>query len=220
MRITGVATMHAPAGRVWAALNNPNVLVATIPGCERLEPAGPDSYRFTVAAAVASIEGIYTGEVSRSQQQEPSSFVLTGSGAGGPGTVSASVLVRLAGTADGTTELSYDADAAISGLIAGVGQRMLSSVARRMAGEFFSSVDEVLVGEGVVVGQAAALEAPGPVPAPAVPAPAVPRPSADLAPARPPAAPTAAGFVRGVLVGAAVAIAGVAVGRQIRRRTR
>src|SRR5260370_36813444 len=77
MKISGVASMHAPPGRVWAALNDPAVLVATIPGCERLEAAGPDSYRFTVAAGVASIHGIYTREVSLSQQQRPSSFVLT-----------------------------------------------------------------------------------------------------------------------------------------------
>ncbi|HXB46867.1 MAG TPA: carbon monoxide dehydrogenase subunit G [Streptosporangiaceae bacterium] len=148
MRISGAATMHAPAGRVWAALTDPAVLVAAIPGCEQFEPAGPDTYRFTVAAAVASIQASYTGEVSLSQQQQPSSFVLTASGAGAPGTVTTSVQIRLADIANGTTELSYDADAVIGGLIAGVGQRMLSSVARRLAGAFFSSVDEFLVGTG------------------------------------------------------------------------
>ena len=87
MKISGVATMHAPAARVWAVLTDPAVLVATIPGCERFEADGPDSYRFAVAAGVASIHGIYTGEVSVSQQREPSSFMLTASGAGEPGTV-------------------------------------------------------------------------------------------------------------------------------------
>jgi uncharacterized protein len=148
MRISGAATMHAPAGQVWAALTDPAVLVASIPGCERFEPAGPDTYRFTIAAAVASIQASYAGEVSLSQQQEPVSFVLTASGAGAPGTVTTSVQIRLADIADGTTELSYDADAVIGGLIAGVGQRLLSSVARRLAGAFFSSVDEVLVDTG------------------------------------------------------------------------
>lgn len=148
MRISGALTMHAPAGRVWAALTDPAVLVATIPGCEQFEPAGPDSYRFTVAAAVASIQASYTGEVSLSQQQEPSSFVLTASGAGAPGSVTTSVRIRLTDIADGTTELSYDADAVIGGLIAGVGQRMLSSVAKRLANAFFNSVDEVLAGTG------------------------------------------------------------------------
>jgi uncharacterized protein len=144
MRISGAATMHAPAGQVWAALTDPAVLVAAIPGCQQFTAAGPDSYRFTVAAALASIQASYSGEVSLSQQQEPSSFVLTASGAGAAGTVTTSVQIRLAGIADGTTELNYDADAAIGGLIAGVGPRILSSVAKRLAGAFFSSVDEIL----------------------------------------------------------------------------
>jgi uncharacterized protein len=218
MRISGVATMHAPADRVWAALTDPAVLVTTIPGCQRLEPAGPDSYRFTIAAGVASIQGTYTGEVSLSQLQEPSSFVLTARGAGGPGTVTASVQVRLTPGADGTTELSYDADAAIGGLIAGVGQRMLASVARRTAGQFFSSVDDVLAG------RLAISAIPGPAPLPGAPAAA--QPAVYLAPARPAVATTMAaatsgqGFLRGVLVGAAVALAGVAVGAIVGRRTR
>ena len=99
MKISGVAVMHAPASQAWDALNDPAVLVATIPGCERLEPTGPDSYRFTIAAGVASIHGIFTGEVSLSERQEPSSFVLTATGAGGPGTVSTSVQVRPAARA-------------------------------------------------------------------------------------------------------------------------
>jgi uncharacterized protein len=219
MKISGIATMHASAGQVWAALTDPAVLVATIPGCERLEPAGPDSYRFTVAAGVASIQGTYTGEVSLSQLQEPSSFVLTARGSGGPGTVTTSVQVRLAPGADGTTELSYDADAAIAGLIAGVGQRMLASVARRTAVEFFSSVDQVLAGREAIPASPAAPALPG-----LRPVPAAPQPAAYLAPARPAAAPypvaNATGFLRGVLVGAAVALAGVAVGAMIGRRTR
>ena len=231
MKISGVAVMHAPASQAWDALNDPAVLVATIPGCERLEPTGPDSYRFTIAAGVASIHGIFTGEVSLSERQEPSSFVLTATGAGGPGTVSTSVQVRLADTASGTSELSYDADAVIGGMIAGVGQRMLSSIAKRMAAEFFTSVDKVLAGGGLVVSQAAAPATPGSAPATTVPAatgpasttpvPAAPQPVAYLAPARPPAAaPSGAGFARGVLVGAAVALAGVAVGGLIGRRAR
>jgi carbon monoxide dehydrogenase subunit G len=231
MKISGVATMHAPAGRVWTALTDPAVLVVAIPGCGQLDRAGPDRYRFAVQAKVGSIEGSYTGEISASQRQEPSSFVLTVSGAGAPGTVSASVQVRLAETG-GTTELSYDADAVIGGLIAGVGQRMLCSVAERMADEFCAAVDDVLAGTVLastgVVSQAAPPTGP-PVKPPAEPraalAPAAPS-AAPLVPAglapggRVPAGPVPVAFARGVLVGAAVTLAGVAVAGLIGRRAR
>ena len=224
MKISGAATMHAPADKVWIALNDPAVLVRTIPGCEQLEATGPDSYRLTVTAGVASIKGTYTGEVALSEKQEPASFLMTASGAGGPGTVSTSVQVRLAANGDGGTELSYDADAVIGGMIASVGQRMLVSVAKKMAREFFDSVDDVLTGR-----VAPAVAAAGPQAAVAVPASAgmgeagqpaaVPVPGVYVAPRRP-AAPAGSGFLRGVLVGAAVALAGVAVGSLLGRRAR
>jgi len=53
MKVNGTATLNASADRVWAALNDPAVLVRTIPGCEQLEAVGPDSYRMTITAGVA-----------------------------------------------------------------------------------------------------------------------------------------------------------------------
>src|SRR5690348_7125834 len=144
MKVSGDAVLHAPVERVWSALNDPSVLVQTIPGCERLEPTGPDSYRMVVTAGVASIKGTYSGQVALTEQQHPNSFLMTASGAGGPGTVSTEVRVSLTDAGDGSTRLTYDADAVIGGVVAGVGQRMLVGVAKKMAGEFFSAVDDVL----------------------------------------------------------------------------
>ena len=146
MKIAGTAVLHAPADRVWAALNDPAVLARTIPGCSSLEPDGADRYRMTVIAGVASIKGVYAGEVALHDQQPPGSFRLRASGAGAPGTVRADVLVQLADGGDGTTALSYDADAVVGGMVGGVGQRMLVGVAKKTAGEFFRAVDGVLSG--------------------------------------------------------------------------
>jgi uncharacterized protein len=145
MKVTGSAILSAPRDRVWAALNDPAVLVRTIPGCQRLEAVGPDDYRMTVSAGVASIKGVYDGEVRLSDQRPPEAFVLKARGAGGPGTVDATARVTL--TEDGDqTQVSYNADAIVGGMVAGVGQRMLTAVAKRTAGEFFANVDDVLGG--------------------------------------------------------------------------
>ncbi|HEV7191739.1 MAG TPA: carbon monoxide dehydrogenase subunit G [Jatrophihabitantaceae bacterium] len=203
MKISGDAVLHAPVERVWSALNDPAVLVQTIPGCERLEPTGPDSYRMVVTAGVASIKGTYSGQVELAEQQEPNSFLMIASGAGGPGTVSTEVRVRLADAGDGSTRLSYDADAVIGGVVAGVGQRMLVGVAKRMAGEFFSAVDDVLTGRSV----ASVPQQVGEGGAPAYVSTASRRPGFG-----------GEGFLRGVLVGAAIALAGVVVGGVLARR--
>ncbi len=201
MKVSGEATLHAPVDRVWRALNDPAVLVRTIPGCERLETTGADAYSMTVTAGVAAVKGTYTGEVALSDKKEPHSFVMTASGAGAPGTVRTDVRVLLDPAGDSQTLVRYDADAVVGGMVAGVGQRMLAAVGRRMAAEFFAAVDDVLSGKEAVPAETAAAPAP---PAGVFSAPA----------------PVAAGqdtFLRGVLVGAVVALAGVLVGTAVGR---
>lgn len=210
MKVSGTATLHADRGAVWAALNDPAVLVRTIPGCQRLETVGADSYAMTLSAGVASIKGVYQGEVRISDQDEPSSFVLTASGAGAPGTVAARVDVALAAGDDSTTTVSYDADATVGGMIGGVGQRMLSGVAKKTAGEFFGAVDDVLTGRAV---------APGESDLPGAAAPTTAGGSAVFeAPGQGRTGVRGGGFAEGAVLGALAALAGALVGGWIAGR--
>src|SRR5215475_9949021 len=95
MKVSGEATLGHPVEAVYEALNDPAVLVRTIPGCQRLEQTGPDTFKATVAAGVASIKGTFDGAVTLSDQQPPDSMTLHASGAGAPGTVSAVARVTL-----------------------------------------------------------------------------------------------------------------------------
>jgi uncharacterized protein len=228
VRIAGNATLHAPVEAVYAALQDPGVLVRTIPGCERLEQVGEDAYSMTVTAGVASVRGTYAGDVRLTDHRAPNGFVLRASGSGAPGTVSADVTVDLAPGDDGTTVLSYDADAVVGGMIGGVGQRLLSGVAKRTAGEFFTAVDEVLAGGGVE--EAPSGEAPsGEVGAPLAGVAEAGAPArADgggagprvfTAPARrSTAGPPGGEFAAGVVLGAAAALLGALVGGYLARR--
>ena len=203
MKVTGSAVLHAPRERVWQALIDPAVLVRTIPGCLRLEATAPDAYAMTITAGVGTIKGVYAGDVRLHDQHAPGSFVLSASGAGAPGTVSCDVAVTLSEDGDGTTQVAYDADAVVGGMIGGVGQRMLAGVAKKTAGEFFAAVDDVLTGNE-----------PTTEPMAAAAAPLTPVGAVHTAPAP---APSGGGFAsgdfgRGVLVGAAIALAGAVVG--------
>jgi uncharacterized protein len=202
MKVSGDTVLHADAETVWRTVTDPEVLVRTIPGCARLEVTGPDAYTMTVSAGVASIKGTYDGQVALTDQIRPSSFVLRASGAGASGTIRTDVSVTLSDGRDGTTSLRYDADADVGGMVGGVGQRVLTSVAKKMAGQFFANVDDVLTGAAPVT--------PG---APSAGA----TPGVFTAPPRARAVPSG-GFVKGVLVGAGIALAGVLVGTLIGRR--
>ena len=140
MKISGSNVVAQPVDKVWEALLDPRVLVATIPGCERLEATGDNHYAMTVTAGVAAIKGTYNGSCALSDLKEHESLVMRLQGAGAPGTVDATVNVRFSEPAPGQTEIAYEADAVVGGMVGGVGQRMLSSVSKRMAGEFFGNV--------------------------------------------------------------------------------
>jgi carbon monoxide dehydrogenase subunit G len=244
MKISGTSTLNADRARVFAALNDPAVLVATIPGCQRLEALGADAYKMTVAAGVGSIRGVYDGEVHLTDQQAPASFTMKAQGAGAPGTIGAEVMVVLEEGTDGQTVLSYDADAVVGGMIGGVGQRMLTGVSKKMADEFFRNVDAVLssggattlsgagAGAGAFPAEAGAPRPSGlaslglpPGPSTGAPASAV-QPAAGAAPGTvftaPASPPTGGqpGFVVGVAVGAAAALVGALVGGWIAGRRR
>ncbi|QIG43967.1 carbon monoxide dehydrogenase subunit G [Nocardioides anomalus] len=148
MKITGSHVVDQPVDRVWAALLDPQVLVSTIPGCSRLEETGPHAYDMTVTAGVAAIKGTYDGCCALADLHEHESLTMRLTGAGAPGTVDATVAVRFSSPGPGQTEIAYDADAVVGGMVGGVGQRMLSSVSKRMAGEFFGNVAAALEAGG------------------------------------------------------------------------
>ena len=214
MKISGTSTLSADRATVFAALNDPAVLVASIPGCQRLEALGADTYKMTVAAGVGSIKGVYDGEVHLSDQQEPASFTMKAQGAGAPGTIGAEVMVILEDGPGGGTVLSYDADAVVGGMIGGVGQRMLTGVSKRMADEFFRNVDAVILAGGPA-------GAAGTAPAPSVQSAGEQVGAVFTAPgAVSTGSTTGSGFVLGVAVGAAAALLGALVGGWIAGRRR
>jgi uncharacterized protein len=233
MKISGSATVHAPPPEVWTALNDPAVLARTIPGCEQLEAAGPDSYRLTITAGVASIQGTYSGTVSLTDRQEPTSSRLAVNVAGAPGTLNASVLVLLVPSGNGSTEVTYAADATPDGKIAAVGQRLLASTAKQLASDFFTSVDDLLVTraatpapstappQGVRAGGAAGVSSPAAPPTPGASGMTRELQTDGRQPAgRPFARPHTGSFLQGAVAGAAAILAGVSVARLLRRRSR
>jgi uncharacterized protein len=240
MKVTGTATLAADRATVWRALNDPSVLVRAIPGCQRLEDQGDDVYWMRVSAGVGSIKGVYDGQVRLTDQREPGSFRMYAQGAGAPGTIATDVTVTLTDAAGGGgTELSYEADATVGGMIGGVGQRMLAGVSKRMAAEFFANVDAVLatVSAGALgpggapdglPDDAGAPKPSGASRLPPDPSTVAPSPSVRPSAVAPGAVFTAAtgaqaggqgsAFAPGVAVGAGAALAGALVGAWITRR--
>jgi carbon monoxide dehydrogenase subunit G len=216
VNLDGSAVLHASPDQVWAVITDPAVLARTIPGCESLEQTGEDEYRLNVSVGVGAIRGTYAGEVRLSDQQRPTSYVMHASGAGAPGQVRATVTINLEPDGDGTV-LTYSADAVVGGPVAGVGQRMITGVAKRMAGQFFQAIDDELTGAAVPI-EAAPSAAAGDAALAGVAEPsAVGRTFTGRAAAAAPAGDVQT-FLLGAAAGAALSLLGVLVGYRLGRR--
>ena len=208
MKISGENTIAHPVGRVWDALLDPGVLVRTIPGCERLETTGENTYAMTVTAGVAAIRGTYDGTCALSDLHEHESLVMRLQGAGAPGTIDATVNVAFAPDGDAATRVSYDADAIVGGMVGGVGQRMLGSVSKRMAGEFFSNVGTAISAPPGAPASADAVATSASASGAAV----------FTAPAKTGGISSQDDFVKGIVVGAGLVLLGVIAGSVFGRR--
>jgi uncharacterized protein len=139
MDISGSYTFDAPPNRVWALLMDPAVISSCIPGCDRFEPTGENSYRVTLTVALAAITGSYQGTVTLADLVAPSSYRLIAEGQGRPGFVKGSSAITL--RADGAaTIVDVTGTVQTGGLIARLGQRLIGGVSKMMLDLFFLSL--------------------------------------------------------------------------------
>lgn len=141
MDLTGEYRIPAPRETVWAALNDPNVLKACIPGCEELNKTSDTELVARVVAKIGPVKAAFGGKVTLSDLDPPSGYTITGEGQGGAaGFAKGGAKVRLE-AADGgaATVLRYSADAQIGGKLAQIGSRLVEGTARKLADEFFAA---------------------------------------------------------------------------------
>ncbi len=159
MDMTGEYKIAAPRDKVWAALNDPDVLKASIPGCEKLDKTGDDAFSATVVAKVGPVKAKFSGDVKLLNMNPPESYTISGEGKGGAaGFAKGGADVKLTEDGEGGTILTYTAKADIGGKLAQLGGRLIDGTSKKMADEFFSNLKEQVApaAEESVAGTAAA----------------------------------------------------------------
>jgi uncharacterized protein len=138
MEMTGEFRISAPRQRVWEALNNPEILKSSIPGCQTLEKLSDNEFTGKVLAQVGPVKASFAGKVTLSDLDPPQSYTIAGEGTGGAaGFAKGSAKVNL-DEDGGATVLHYAVQAHVGGKLAQIGSRLIDSVARRMAENFFT----------------------------------------------------------------------------------
>lgn len=146
MELTGTVTIAATREVVWAALNDPDMLKACIPGCTDLTGSPEMGFTATVTQKVGPVKATFKGAVTLSNITPPESYTITGEGKGGAaGFAKGGADVSLT-EVEGGTELIYKVDARVGGKLAQLGSRLIDGFAKKMAGSFFDNLREQIEG--------------------------------------------------------------------------
>ena len=140
MKVEGSHTLAAPRERVFQALTDPATVARLLPGCEKLEPAGADTFRVKMKLGLAALSGAYEGTVKLSEQRPPEHLRLSVASRGPWGFADGDGTLDLVEAGD-RTEIRYAGELKIGGMIASVGQRLLDAAARMVIGQFFQSLE-------------------------------------------------------------------------------
>ena len=138
MEMTGEFRIPASRQRVWEGLNDPEILKSSIPGCRTIEKLSDTEFTAKVLAQVGPVKANFAGKVTLADLNPPQSYTIAGEGTGGvAGFAKGSAKVNL-DEDGGATVLHYAVQAHVGGKLAQIGSRLIDSVARRMAENFFT----------------------------------------------------------------------------------
>lgn len=139
----GEERIEAPIARVWEALNDAETLKACIPGCESLERTSDNELAAAVTLKIGPIKAKFNGAVELTNLNPPHSYTIRGEGKGGiAGFAKGGADVTLAEDGPDVTILRYATKAEVGGKIAQLGSRLIDSTSRKLAGQFFSSLNK------------------------------------------------------------------------------
>lgn len=144
MQLSGQKIFEAESSVIWNLLMSPNTLARIIPGVTKLEKTADNIYKSVVEIKIGPVSGLYEGTVELDEMVENTSFLLKARQNSKIGDANATVNISLLPVNLSQAELKFDGDVKLTGLLARMGQRMLSGVANILIKQFFSNMEEEL----------------------------------------------------------------------------
>lgn len=148
MIIQGEIIVDARQEDVWTALNDPEVLRKATPGCKKMIEIEPDSYTAEITLGIAAVRGNYEAEIKIHDKSAPNRYQLVIKADSKMGFIEGVATVELSYSHPKTT-ISYEGEAKVGGLVAGVGQRILSGIAKIIVKDFFKKIADETKGSDV-----------------------------------------------------------------------
>ena len=148
MKLSGSYQINLKKQKVWEALNNPEILKQSIPGCEDFKKNSATEFTATATNKIGPFNATFTGDIQLKEINAPNSYTIEGSGKSPVGFANGVAKVKLENSEDGT-KLIYEVEANVGGKIAQVGSRLIDMTAKKMADIFFGKFSELISSEKV-----------------------------------------------------------------------
>ena len=142
LELKGKHTLALGRQALWDMLNDPVVLAQAIPGCGKMDKIGEDMYEMSLKLQIASVGGSYAGKAAIVDKHPPERYRLQVEGQGSIGFAKGEASFELVADSPDATTVVYDGKADIGGMVAGVGNRMLSGVSKYLVGQFFKALEK------------------------------------------------------------------------------
>ena len=144
MKLSGSYQINLEKQKVWKALNDPEILKQSIPGCEDFKKNSDTEFTATATNKIGPFNASFTGDIQLKEINAPNSYIIEGSGSSPVGFASGEAKVKLEDT-EGGTKLSYEVEANVGGKIAQIGSRLIDMTAKKMADIFFGKFSELIL---------------------------------------------------------------------------
>lgn len=141
MEMQGSRDLAVTQQQAWDALNDPEVLKACIPGCQKVEPTGENAYAVGMSVRIGPVSARFSGAIQLSDIQAPNSYKINFEGQGGPAGFGKGASQVSLTPIEGGTRLDYTVDAQVGGKVAQLGQRLIDGAAKTLANDFFKRFD-------------------------------------------------------------------------------
>ena len=148
MKLAGSYQISLKKQKVWEALNDPEILKQSIPGCEEFKKNSETEFEATATNKIGPFNASFTGNIELKEINAPHSYVIEGSGSSPVGFATGQANVKLEDF-EGGTKLIYEVEANVGGKIAQVGSRLIDMTAKKMADIFFGNFSELISKENI-----------------------------------------------------------------------
>ena len=150
MKLSGSYQINLEKQKVWEALNDPEILQKTIPGCEEFKKNSKTEFTATATNKIGPFNASFTGDIELKDLDPPNSYKITGSGNSPVGFATGEASVTLEDW-EGGTKLTYTVEANVGGKIAQVGSRLIDMTAKKLADMFFGKFSELVSNQSNVL---------------------------------------------------------------------